>query len=69
MVDWLDWPTTTIRCPQCGARFRALVDAAGLLRLAWENLRVRWRDWRTWEPPQYVDLRRVRRTWERGGDV
>jgi hypothetical protein len=23
MVDWLDWPTTTIRCPQCGARFRA----------------------------------------------
>jgi hypothetical protein len=48
---------------------RLAADAAGLLRLAWENLRVRWYDWRTWEPPQYVDLRRVQRTWERGGDV
>jgi hypothetical protein len=47
---------------------RLAADAAGLLRLAWENLRVRWYDWRTWEPPQYVDLRRVQRTWERRGD-
>jgi hypothetical protein len=47
---------------------RLAADAAGLLRLAWDNLRVRVRDWRTWEPPQYVDLRRVRRTWERRGD-
>jgi DNA-directed RNA polymerase subunit RPC12/RpoP len=26
MVNRLDWETTTIRCPQCGARFRALVE-------------------------------------------
>jgi hypothetical protein len=42
---------------------RLAADAAGLLKLAWENLRVRWRDWRTWEPPQYVDVQRVRRVW------
>jgi hypothetical protein len=42
---------------------RLAADAAGLLRLAWENLRVRWRDWRTWEPPQYVDVHRLRRVW------
>jgi hypothetical protein len=46
---------------------RLAADAAGLLKLAWENLCVRWRDWRTWEPPQYVDVRSLRR-WERGGD-
>jgi hypothetical protein len=42
---------------------RLAADAAGLLKLAWENLRVRWRDWRTWEPPQHVDVHRVRRVW------
>jgi hypothetical protein len=43
-------------------------DAAGLLKLAWNNLRVRWQEWRTWEPPQYVDVRSLIRRWERGGD-
>jgi hypothetical protein len=51
-----------------GTTRRLAADAAGLLRLALENIRIRVRDWRTWEPPQYVDLRRVRRTWERRGD-
>jgi hypothetical protein len=52
-----------------GTTRRLAADAAGLLRLALENIRIRVREWRTCDPPQYVDLRRVRRTWERGGDV
>jgi hypothetical protein len=47
---------------------RLAADAAGLLRLAWDNLRIRVREWRTHKPPQYIDVRSLIRRWERGGD-